>query len=220
MDTMARPVTVAIVDDDALVRAALVAYLAATDDFEVKHEINNGAEAVTTITRNPVDIVVMDVRMPKLDGIQATAALRRTLPDVKVLVITSFDEDGAVRDALRAGANGFLLKDTSPAGLVEALRAVMQGTSVVSPGPITSLLLNDKRGARPTPAPELGLSPRELEILRLLCAAYSNTEIAEELFVSESTVKTHVSAIMTKMGVQSRLKAVVRAYELGLVEHA
>lgn len=220
MDTMARPVTVAIVDDDALVRAALVAYLATTDDFEVKHEINNGAEAVTTITRNPVDIVVMDVRMPKLDGIQATAALRRTLPDVKVLVITSFDEDGAVRDALRAGANGFLLKDTSPAGLIEALRAVMQGTSVVSPGPITSLLLNDKRAARPRSAPELGLSPRELEILRLLCAAYSNTEIAEELFVSESTVKTHVSAIMTKMGVQSRLKAVVRAYELGLVEHA
>lgn len=220
MDTMARPVTVAIVDDDALVRAALVAYLATTDDFEVKHEINNGAEAVTTITRNPVDIVVMDVRMPNLDGIQATAALRRTLPDVKVLVITSFDEDGAVRDALRAGANGFLLKDTSPAGLVEALRAVMQGTSVVSPGPITSLLLNDKRAARPRSAPELGLSPRELEILRLLCAAYSNTEIAEELFVSESTVKTHVSAIMTKMGVQSRLKAVVRAYELGLVEHA
>ena len=220
MDTMTRPVTVAIVDDDALVRAALVAYLATTDDFEVKHEINNGAEAVTTITRNPVDIVVMDVRMPKLDGIQATAALRRTLPDVKVLVITSFDEDGAVRDALRAGANGFLLKDTSPAGLVEALRAVMQGTSVVSPGPITSLLLNDKRAARPRSAPELGLSPRELEILRLLCAAYSNTEIAEELFVSESTVKTHVSAIMTKMRVQSRLKAVVRAYELGLVEHA
>ena len=220
MDTMARPVTVAIVDDDALVRAALVAYLATTDDFEVKHEINNGAEAVTTITRNPVDIVVMDVRMPNLDGIQATAALRRTLPDVKVLVITSFDEDGAVRDALRAGANGFLLKDTSPAGLIEALRAVMQGTSVVSPGPITSLLLNDKRAARPRSAPELGLSPRELEILRLLCAAYSNTEIAEELFVSESTVKTHVSAIMTKMGVQSRLKAVVRAYELGLVEHA
>lgn len=220
MDSMTRPVTVAIVDDDALVRAALVAYLATTDDFEVKHEINNGAEAVTTITRNPVDIVVMDVRMPKLDGIQATAALRRTLPDVKVLVITSFDEDGAVRDALRAGANGFLLKDTSPAGLVEALRAVMQGTSVVSPGPITSLLLNDKRATRPSPAPELGLSPRELEILRLLCAAYSNTEIAEELFVSESTVKTHVSAIMTKMGVQSRLKAVVRAYELGLVEHS
>ena len=162
----------------------------------------------------------MDVRMPKLDGIQATQALRSTVPNIKILVITSFDEDGAVRDALSAGANGFLLKDTSPTGLVDAIRAVMQGTSVVSPGPITSLLLQDKRRARPVPAPELGLSPRELQILRLLCAAYSNTEIAEELFVSESTVKTHVSGIMTKMQVPSRLKAVVRAYELGLVEHS
>ena len=215
---MTGPVTVAIVDDDALVRAALGAYLAGTDDFVVRHEISNGADAVTTITRDPVDVVIMDVRMPKLDGIQATAALREALPDVKILVITSFDEDGAVRDALRAGANGFLLKDTSPQGLVEALRTVMQGTAVVSPGPITSLLLNDQRRARPVPAPELGLSPRELEILRLLCAAYRNNEIAEELFLSESTVKTHVSAIMIKMGVPSRLKAVVRAYELGLVE--
>lgn len=216
---MADPMTVAIVDDDAIVRAALVAYLNSAEGFEVRHELTNGAEAVTTITRDPVDVVVMDVRMPKLDGIQATQALRTTLPDLKILVITSFDEDGAVRDALRAGANGFLLKDTSPSGLVDAIRAVMQGTSVVSPGPITSLLLNDQRASRPVSAPELGLSPRELQILRLLCAAYSNTEIAEELFVSESTVKTHVSAIMTKMRVPSRLKAVVRAYELGLVEH-
>lgn len=218
MGAMTAPVTVAIVDDDALVRAALVAYLTSTQGFEVRHELTNGAEAVAVITREPVDVVIMDVRMPKLDGIQATEVLRRTIPDIKILVITSFDEDGAVRDALRAGANGFLLKDTPPTGLVDAIRAVMQGTSVVSPGPITSLLLDDGRRARPTPAPELGLSPRELEILRLLCAAYSNTEIAAELFVSESTVKTHVSAIMTKMQVPSRLKAVVRAYELGLVE--
>ena len=217
---MGRPVTVAIVDDDAIVRAALVAYLTSAEGFEVRHELTNGAEAVAVITRDPVDVVVTDVRMPKLDGIQATRALRSTVPDIKILVITSFDEDGAVRDALSAGANGFLLKDTSPTGLVDAIRAVMQGTSVVSPGPITSLLLQDKRRARPASAPELGLSPRELQILRLLCAAYSNTEIAEELFVSESTVKTHVSAIMTKMQVPSRLKAVVRAYELGLVEHA
>lgn len=220
MGTMEQPVTVAIVDDDAIVRSALVAYLASTPGFEVRHELPNGAEAVAVITRQPVDVVVMDVRMPKLDGIQATEVLRTTLPDIKILVITSFDEDGAVRDALRAGANGFLLKDTSPTGLVDAIRTVMQGSSVVSPGPITSLLLANEKRPRPTPAPELGLSPRELEILRLLCAAYSNTEIAEALMVSESTVKSHVSAIMTKMQVPSRLKAVVRAYELGLVEHA
>ena len=217
---MTAPLRVLVADDQALIRTGFATIIAAQPDMEVVGECGDGRTAVAMAERLRPDVVVMDVRMPKLDGIQATAALRRTLPDVKVLVITSFDEDGAVRDALRAGANGFLLKDTSPAGLVEALRAVMQGTSVVSPGPITSLLLNDKRATRPSPAPELGLSPRELEILRLLCAAYSNTEIAEELFVSESTVKTHVSAIMTKMGVQSRLKAVVRAYELGLVEHS
>lgn len=218
MVTMPSPVTVAIVDDDAIVRSALVSYLASAQGFEVRHELTNGAEAVAAITRDPVDVVIMDVRMPVLDGIQATEALRLSLPDVKILVITSFDEDGAVRDALRAGANGFLLKDTSPSGLVNAIRSVMQGTSVVSPGPITRLLLNERTARRRAPAPELGLSPRELQILRLLCAAYSNTEIAEELFVSESTVKTHVSAIMAKMHVPSRLKAVVRAYELGLVE--
>ncbi|MFT3876237.1 MAG: response regulator transcription factor [Propioniciclava sp.] len=215
---MEQTVFVALVDDDAIVRTALRAYLDAADGFVVRHECTDGAEAVEKITADPVDVVIMDVRMPRMSGIEATAALRARLPQVKILVITSFDEDDVVRDALKAGANGFLLKDTSPSALVDAIRAVMQGTSVVSPGPITSLLLS-QRTARPTPPPaDLGLSPRELEILRLLCAAYSNTEIAGELFLSESTVKTHVSAIMTKMKVPSRLKAVVRAYELGLVE--
>lgn len=216
---MAKGVSVAIVDDDAIVRTALRAYLSAAEGFVVSQEFANGAEAVTALATDPVDVVIMDVRMPQMNGIDATTALRSLLPDVKILVMTSFDEDDIVRDALRAGANGFLLKDTSPSALIDAIRAVLQGTSVVSPGPITSLLLN--RGAPPPPPPtELGFSPRELEILRLLCAAYSNTEIARELFVSESTVKTHVSAIMAKMQVPSRLKAVVRAYELGLVRHS
>ncbi|MBK8464146.1 MAG: response regulator transcription factor [Nigerium sp.] len=214
---MERAVRVAIVDDDAMVRAALRAYLGPADDFVVCHEYGSGAEAVAGLKADPVDVVIMDVRMPRMGGIEATAAMRALFPDLKILVITSFDEDDVVRDALAAGANGFLLKDTSPTALVEALRAVLHGTSVVSPGPITSLLLNGPGPRRPQPAAELGLSPRELEILRLLCAAYSNTEIAGELFLSESTVKTHVSAIMMKMQVPSRLKAVVRAYELGLV---
>ena len=216
---MSGAISVAIVDDDAIVRAALSSYLRATDGFEVRHECTNGVDAVAEITADPVDVVIMDVRMPRMDGIQASAVLRARLPDLKILVITSFDEDGAVREALAAGANGFLLKDTSPSALVNAIRTVLQGTSVVSPGPITSLLLAHGRPKRLAPPPELGLSPRELQILRLLCAAYSNTEIAEELYVSESTVKSHVSAIMTKMQESSRLKAVVRAYELGLVEH-
>lgn len=214
---MDRAVRVAIVDDDAMVRAALRAYLSPADEFTVCHEFGNGAEAVAGLKEDPVDVVIMDVRMPRMSGIEATAAMRGLFPDLKILVITSFDEDDVVRDALAAGANGFLLKDTSPAAMVDALRAVLQGTSVVSPGPITSLLLGEPGPRRPQPASELGLSPRELEILRLLCAAYSNTEIAGELFLSESTVKTHVSAIMMKMQVPSRLKAVVRAYELGLV---
>ncbi|QIK71983.1 response regulator transcription factor [Propioniciclava coleopterorum] len=216
---MRPPVTVAIVDDDAIVRSALVSYVSATPGFHVVHECTDGAQAVEVIVNAPVDVVITDVRMPKLDGIRATEALRRALPDIKILVITSFDEDDAVREALQAGANGFLLKDTSPRGLIDAIRAVMEGSSVVSPGPITSLLLNQKR-PKPEPPADLGLSPRELHVLQLLCAAYSNTEIASELHVTESTVKTHVSAIMMKLNVTSRLKAVVRAYELGLVNRA
>ena len=219
MAAMRPPVTVAIVDDDAIVRSALVSYVSATPGFHVVHECVDGAQAVATIVDAPVDVVITDVRMPQLDGIRATEALRRALPDIKILVITSFDEDDAVREALQAGANGFLLKDTSPRGLIDAIRAVMEGSSVVSPGPITSLLLNQKK-PKPEPPTDLGLSPREIRVLQLLCAAYSNTEIAHELHVSESTVKTHVSAIMTKLNVSSRLKAVVRAYELGLVAPA
>ena len=213
-----QPVTVALVDDDAIVRTALGSYLRAAGGFEVVHECANGLDALAMITDRPVDVVIMDVRMPRLDGIQTTAELRRRFPDLKILVITSFDEDEAVRESLAAGANGFLLKDTSPDGLVDALRAVLRGSSVVSPGPITRLLRNEPARRPPVASPDLGLSPRELEVLQLLCAAHSNTEIAQMLVVSESTVKTHVSAIMSKLQVASRLKAVVRAYELGLVE--
>lgn len=211
-------ITVAIVDDDAIVRSALASYLH-SGGFEIVHQATNGYEALSAITNRPVDVVIMDVRMPQLDGIQTTAELRRRLPDIKILVITSFDEDEAVREALAAGANGFLLKDTSPGGLAEAVRTVVQGSSVVSPGPITRLIQQNPTPRKPTmSASDLGLSPRELQILRLLCEANSNTEIADALYLSESTVKSHVSAIMTKLQVSSRLKAVVRAYELGLVE--
>ena len=212
------PITVAIVDDDAIVRSALSSYLH-SGGFDVVHEATNGYEALSAVTNRPVDVVIMDVRMPQLDGIQTTAELRRRLPDIKILIITSFDEDEAVREALAAGANGFLLKDTSPGGLAEAVRTVVQGSSVVSPGLITRLVQQNPAPRRPTMAGSaLGLSPRELQILRLLCDANSNTEIADTLFLSESTVKSHVSGIMAKLQVSSRLKAVVRAYELGLVE--
>lgn len=217
MDAEPTPVTVAIVDDDAIVRSALASYLHA-GGFTVVHQATNGEEAITALTRNPVDVVIMDVRMPKMDGIRATTELRRRLPNLKILIITSFDEDEAVRDALSAGANGFLLKDTSPGGLAEAVRTVMRGSSVVSPGPITRLVQESPHRRPSTPPAEIGLSRREIQILRLLCDACSNTEIAAALYLSESTVKSHVSAIMGKLEVSSRLKAVVRAHELGLVE--
>lgn len=211
-------ITIALVDDDPIVRSALGSYLGTASGMEIVHRCSDGQEALEAIQETPVDVVITDVRMPRMDGIQTTAELRRRYPDVRILVITSFDEDEAVRGALAAGANGFLLKDTSPQGLVDAVRAVVQGTAVVSPGPITRLLHAPPRPVLTRDAPGTGLSPRELEILRLLCNAYSNTEIANELVVTESTVKSHVSAIMAKLGVSSRLKAVVRAYELGLVE--
>ena len=211
-------ITIALVDDDPIVRSALGTYLSTASGMEIVHRCSDGQEALDAITSRPVDVVITDVRMPRMDGIETTTELRRRFPDIRILVITSFDEDEAVRGALAAGANGFLLKDTSPQGLVDAVRSVVQGTSVVSPGPITRLLHNPRQSVLTKAAPEIGLSPRELEILRLLCNAYSNTEISEALVVTESTVKSHVSAIMAKLGVGSRLKAVVRAYELGLVE--
>lgn len=211
------PIRVAIVDDDPIVRSALTAYLQAADGFEIVHSATNGAEALSRLAADPVDVVLMDIRMPVMDGISATAAIRRTNLTTKVLLITSFDEDEAVRTALGAGANGFLLKDTSPQGLVEAVRAVLQGSSVVSPGPMARLVHN-QAAPRTRPRPlEHELSARELEILRLLCDAQSNAEIARSLYLSESTVKSHMTAIMSKLGVTSRLKAVIRAYELKLI---
>ena len=207
------PITVAIVDDDAIVRSALSSYLH-SGGFDVVHEATNGYEALSAVTNRPVDVVIMDVRMPQLDGIQTTAELRRRLPDIKILIITSFDEDEAVREALAAGANGFLLKDTSPGGLAEAVRTVVQGSSVVSPGPITRLVQQNPAPRRPTMAGSaLGLSPRELQILRLLCDANSNTEIADSLFVSEHTVKSHLYNVFKKLNVKNRLQAVSWAKE-------
>lgn len=213
------PIRVAICDDDGIVRSALASYLGSSEGFEIVHSCGNGAEVLEALAAQPVDVLVMDMRMPVMDGLTATRAVRERFPATRVLMLTSFDEDEAVREALAAGASGFLLKDTSPQGLTDAVRTVVQGTSVVSPGPIARLLRTGPQPRRPgDAAPQADLSPREREILGLLCAAYSNAEICAELNLSESTVKTHVSTIMTKLGVSSRLKAVVRAYELGLVD--
>lgn len=213
-------IRVAIVDDDPIVRSALTAYLHSAEGFEIVHTCVDGAAALAALEAEPVDVVLMDIRMPVLDGVTTTAHIRHRFPDTRVLVLTSFDEDDAVSSALAAGASGFLLKDTSPQALQGALRSVVQGTTVVSPAPMARLVGRDA-AAHPDPqASGVELSPRELEILHLLCTAYSNAAIAEALGVADSTVKTHVSSIMTKLGVTSRLQAVVRAYQLGLANRA
>ena len=219
-----RTITVLIVDDDPIVRSALSAYVSAAPDLELVGVCADGAEAVTAVGRRRVDVIIMDIRMPVMDGIAATRAIRAKHPDVHVLLLTSFDEEDTMVTALRAGAGGFLLKNESPDAVVGAVRAVSQGSTVVTTERVSRLLDQGRR--RPGPAPgappgptaaELHLSQRDLEILQMLCLAHSNSEIANALHLSESTVKTHVSSIMAKLTVPSRLKAVIRAYELGLV---
>lgn len=217
------PVRVIIVDDDAIVRSALGAYVGASPELTVVGAYSDGSEAVAAVSAPGfgVDVVLMDVRMPVMDGITATEQLRAGNPNVKVLLLTSFDEDDYMMNALKAGASGFLLKDASPKAIVDAVLAVHNGTTVISPEPL-GRLVRGKSAAKhrqiPQPPRKVDLSGRELDILRELCHAHSNAEIAEKLYLSESTVKTHVSAIMSKLLVNSRLKAVVRAYEWGLVD--
>ncbi len=217
-----RPIRVIVVDDDGIVRAALVAFAQASPDLEVVGNYENGAEAIAAVDADPVDVVLMDIRMPVMDGITAAERIRQGHPQTRVLLLTSFDEDNYMMQALAAGASGFLLKDASPRAVVDAVRAVHQGTTVLSPDPLGRLLRGRpaRSEGRPKPPPHVDLSARELEILGLLCQALSNAEIAEHLVVSESTVKSHVSSIMSKLLVGSRLKAVVRAYEWGLVERS
>jgi DNA-binding NarL/FixJ family response regulator len=215
------PIRVIVVDDDGIVRDALVAFAQASPDLEVVGAYQNGAEAVAAVDADPVDVVLMDIRMPVMDGITAAERIRRTHEHTRVLLLTSFDEDNYMVEALGAGASGFLLKDASPRAVVDAVRAVREGTTVISPEPLGRLLRGrSDRTPERLPPPHVDLSARELEILRLLCRALSNSEIANLLHVSESTVKSHVSAIMNKLLVTSRLKAVVRAYEWGLVERS
>jgi len=215
------PIRVIVVDDDGIVRDALVAFAQASPDLEVVGAYQNGAEAVAAVDADPVDVVLMDIRMPVMDGITAAERIRRTHEHTRVLLLTSFDEDNYMVEALGAGASGFLLKDASPRAVVDAVRAVREGTTVISPEPLGRLLRGrSDRTPERRPPPHVDLSARELEILRLLCRALSNSEIADLLHVSESTVKSHVSAIMNKLLVTSRLKAVVRAYEWGLVERS
>lgn len=211
-----------VVDDQALVRGGLCAMLEAQDDIEVVGEAADGREAVEQAALRRPDVVLMDIRMPRMDGIEATrriGALGDRAP--RVLILTTFDVDEYVYEAMRAGAGGFLLKDSSPARLADGIRTVAGGEALLGPTVTRRLVEHFVRRPAPTenahPAFE-ELTPRELDILRHLAKGLSNGEIASTLFLSEATVKTHVTRILTKLGLRGRVQAVVLAYETGLVE--
>jgi DNA-binding NarL/FixJ family response regulator len=213
-------IRVLICDDQALVRAGFRAILGSRPEIEIVGEAENGAEAVALAERRQPDVILMDIRMPVLDGVEATRRLIEQGSSARILVLTTFDLDEYVHAAIRAGASGFLLKDVTPAKLVEAIRIVAAGDALLAPS-VTRRLL--QRFAATLPAGDqsskvLGqLTPRETEVLRLLAAGLSNAEIASELVVSEATVKTHISSLLRKLGLRDRVQAVILAYETGLV---
>lgn len=213
-------VRVIAVDDQELVRAGFVALLESDPDIEVAGEASTGREAIDVARRTDPDVVLMDIRMPVMDGIAATRELRSLPSPPEVVILTTFDTDAYVYEAFRAGASGFLVKDTPPVELLRAVHSTANGGTVISP-PTARRLLQDLVAAqpedRPTPASLDSLTDREREVLRLIARGLTNKEIAETLVISELTAKTHVSRILTKLDLVNRVHAVVFAYEAGVV---
>jgi DNA-binding NarL/FixJ family response regulator len=213
------PVRVLLCDDQALVRSGFRMILDARGDLEVVGEAEDGVEAVEQTRALEPDVVLMDVRMPNLDGIEATRQIVASGSAARVLILTTFDPDEYVYEAIRAGASGFLLKDVEPEQLVDAIRVVAAGNALLGATVTTRLL--ERFGQTPTATPSLGeLTERELEILRQMASGLSNAEIADRLVVSEATVKTHVSSVLRKLGVRDRVQAVIAAYDAGVVRPA
>jgi DNA-binding NarL/FixJ family response regulator len=211
-------IRVLIVDDDELIRVGLRAIIDAEADLEVVGEAADGAEVLPLVVRRRPDVVLMDVRMPAIDGIQATRHLLATVRDPpRVLVVTTFENDDYVYDALRAGASGFLLKRARPAEVVEAIRVVVHGESLLFPAALRRLVTSHAGGGAGDRLQRAGLTDREADVLRRMAAGLSNTEIAAELVVGVETVKTHVRNVLTKLGARDRTQAVIAAYESGFI---
>jgi DNA-binding NarL/FixJ family response regulator len=224
-------IRVLLVDDQALFREGLETLLSVHKDIQVVGQASNGQEAVEVAAQVRPDVVLMDVRMPILDGVRATRRLKKALPQCRVIVLTTFDDDEYVFDALRAGAVGYLLKDVGSAQLVEAIRAAARGESILEPSVAAKVIAEFTRVSSMVPSAQMEqlveplserelvepLSERELEILGLIARGGSNKEIADQLFIAEGTVKNHVTHILGKLGVRDRTQAALKARELGLL---
>lgn len=215
-------IRVLLVDDQALFREGLETLLSVHQDIQVVGQASNGQEAVEVAAKVRPDVVLMDVRMPGLDGVRATHLLKQALPQCRVIVLTTFDDDEYVFDALRAGAVGYLLKDVACARLVEAIRVAARGESILGPSVAAKVIAEFTRVSSMVPAAQMEelvepLSERELEILSWIAKGASNKEIASQLFIAEGTVKNHVTHILGKLGVRDRTQAALKARELGLL---
>ncbi|MFG1909405.1 response regulator [Kribbella sp. NPDC048928] len=218
-------IRVMLADDEAMVRAGVRAILGTDDGIEVVAEAADGAEAVEAVRRHRPDVAVLDIRMPRMDGLTAAAEIRRTVPETAVVVLTTFSEDAYIARALGDGASGFLLKSGDPRELIAGLKAVADGAAYLSPKIAHRVIAELSAGvgggamARAAAAKEqaAALTPRELEVLGLVGAGLSNAEIAARLYLVEGTVKAHVSAILVRLGVKNRVQAAIVAYEAGLV---
>ena len=215
-------IKIGICDDDQLIRAGLRMIIDQEPDFEVVAEAGTGDEAIDLVTAHPIDVMLMDIRMPVMDGIEATRRIVATTEGPRVIILTTFELDEYVFAALSAGASGFLLKRTPPEQLIEAIRVVAAGEALLAPS-VTRRLIEAvtrpaPRRAAPAQSEQLSaLTPRELEVLTGIGRGLSNQELAEELFIADNTVKTHVKRVFTKIGARDRAQAVVIAYQAGLV---
>jgi len=212
-------IRVLVADDQAMVRAGFRMLLADEADIEVVAEAGNGLEAVEKTARFRPTVVLMDIRMPELDGLQATRRILAADNSAQILILTTFDLDEYVYEALRAGASGFVLKDDSPEQLIAAIHTVAAGDALLSPTVTRRVIQKFARTPRPTPPKELDdLSERERDVFRLIARGLSNGEIAQELYISETTVKTHITHILQKLNLRDRVQAVVLAYQTGVFE--
>ena len=215
-------IRVLLVDDQALFREGLETLLSVHKDLQVVGQASNGQEALEVATKIQPDVVLMDVRMPIMDGVRATHLLNEALPQCRVIVLTTFDDDEYIFDALRTGAVGYLLKDVASNLLVEAIRAAARGESILEPSVAAKVIAEFTRVSRLIPSAQMEqlvdpLSERELEILGWITRGASNKEIADQLFIAEGTVKNHVTHILDKLGVRDRTQAALKARELGLL---